>query len=65
MLPPLQLPQVSRPAGFTSWCIEKPFKGPEAYKVLRFLVQDQRFEENYKAYAAMEETLVVSEIGEQ
>ena len=34
------LTEISLPAGFTSWRVEKPFKRPEDYKVLRFMAQD-------------------------
>ena len=51
------LTEVSRPAGFTSWHVEKLFKRPEDYRVLRFLVEDQRFEEDYDAYRRQEAEL--------
>ncbi|MEW6749421.1 MAG: hypothetical protein AB1505_00400 [Candidatus Latescibacterota bacterium] len=51
------LTEVSQPAGFTSWALEKPFKRPEDYRALRFLVQDQRFEEDYAAFRQKEESL--------
>ena len=51
------LSELSRPAGFTSWTVEKRFKRPEDYKVLRFMVGDQHFVENYAAYARREEAL--------
>lgn len=51
------LSEVSRPAGFTSWQVEKLFKRPEDYQALRFLVQDQRFEEDYASYRKKEEEL--------
>ena len=34
-------------AGFTSWGHERMFKTPEDYKVLRFMIADQQFEESY------------------
>jgi hypothetical protein len=51
------LTEIARPAGFTSWRVEKPFKGPDDYKVLRFLVDDERYEENYAEYRRMDEYL--------
>lgn len=51
------LTELSRPAGFTSWHIERLFKGPADYKVLRFMVQDERYQENYAAYRKMDEYL--------
>ena len=50
------LEEVSRPAGFTSWRVSKLFKKPEDYKALMFMVEDERYEENYAAYAKAEET---------
>lgn len=41
------LTEVNRPAGFTSWHVERMFKQPEDYAKLRFLVEDQRFEPRY------------------
>ena len=38
------LSTLGQPAGFTSWCHEKMFKGPEDYKALLFLIRDARFE---------------------
>jgi hypothetical protein len=51
------LTEVSRPAGFTSWNVERLFKRPEDYRVLRFMVEDQRFEEDYDAYRRKEAEL--------
>jgi len=44
-----ELSSVDRPAGFTSWHIERLFKGPEDYKPLLFMVEDERYEPNYDA----------------
>lgn len=52
-----ELSEVSRPAGFTSWNVERRFKRPEDYRVLRFMVENQRFEEDYAAYAKKEADL--------
>ncbi|MDD5707477.1 MAG: hypothetical protein PHR35_16255 [Kiritimatiellae bacterium] len=38
---------LSEPAGFTSWTHERMFKRPEDYKVIKFMVEDQRFEPCY------------------
>ena len=46
--------EVSQPAGFTSWRLERFFKGPEDYKRLLFLVNDQRHEPAYEAFAEAE-----------
>jgi hypothetical protein len=51
------LTQLDRPAGFTSWHIERQFKRPEDYAALRFLVQDQRFEPSYEEYRRLEAQL--------
>jgi len=48
------LTDVREPAGFTSWRIERMFKGPDDYKALRFLVDDRRYEPNYEPFAAAE-----------
>ena len=45
---------VSEPAGFTSWTLERLFKGPEDYKVLRFMVEDRRYEADYETYLKAE-----------
>ena len=41
-------------AGFTSWHHEKMFKSPDDYRVLLFLIQDERYEPAYEAYAQAE-----------
>lgn len=51
------LTEVNRPAGFTSWHLERAFKRPEDYAKLRFLVQDQRFEPRYEEYQRKEAEL--------
>ncbi len=38
---------VAEPAGFTQWTLEREFKGPEDYKVLRFIVEDKVYEPAY------------------
>lgn len=49
-----EVSSVSRPAGFTSWTLERFFKGPEDYKALLFMVKDTRYRPNYEAFAAAE-----------
>ena len=53
------LTEMFRPADFTSWRVERLFKGPEDYKALKSMVQDQHFEEDYAAYLKKEK-----EVGE-
>ncbi len=43
------------PAGFTSWVHERMFKTPEDYKVIKFMIEDQRFEPCYDAFTAAQE----------
>jgi hypothetical protein len=45
------LAAVSEPAGFTHWQREYPFKGPNDYKAILSLIQDERYEENYRPFA--------------
>lgn len=45
------LSTLSRPAGFTSWHLEKIFRTPEDYAPLLFLIRDRRYEPNYDAFA--------------
>jgi hypothetical protein len=45
---------VERPADFTSWTVRRLFKGPEDYKALRFLVEDERYEPNYEEFLKAE-----------
>ena len=48
------LSTVAEPAGFTSWTLEKFFKGPEDYKALRALAADTVYAPNYEEFAAAE-----------
>lgn len=41
---------VNRPAEFTSWTLSHLFKGPEDYRPLRFLVEDEQYEPNYEEF---------------
>ncbi len=51
------LVQLDRPAGFTTWHVERPFRGPADYAALRALVADQRFEPRYDEYRRKEAEL--------
>ena len=48
------LTSLSEPQMFTSWQHEKPFKSPEDYKALLFLIQDEQYEPAYAAFAKAE-----------
>ncbi|MCY3022649.1 MAG: hypothetical protein NTW87_27025 [Planctomycetota bacterium] len=52
-----QVTTLSEPAGFTSWTHEKMFKRPEDYKVLLFMIQDERYEPDYDPLARMQQAL--------
>jgi hypothetical protein len=41
-------------AGFTAWHHEKMFKSPEDYRPILFILQDERYEPNYEAFAKAE-----------
>ena len=45
---------VSEPADFTSWTLEHFFRGPEDYKVLRFIEQDRVHEADYEPFLRAE-----------
>jgi hypothetical protein len=45
---------VREPAGFTSWTVEKLFKGPDDYKVLEFIEQDTQYRPAYEHFAKEE-----------
>jgi hypothetical protein len=49
-----ELSTVAEPADFTSWRLERLFKRPEDYKVLRSLVEDEQYRPNYEAYLEAE-----------
>lgn len=40
---------------FTQWAVERLFKGPQDYKVLKFIVQDEQYEEDYARIARRQE----------
>ena len=46
---------VREPAGFTAWTIERLFKGPEDYRVLRFIAEDTQYRPDYQAYLEAEQ----------
>ena len=48
------LSTLGEPAGFTTWMHERMFKSPDDYKALLFLIEDERFEPNYEAFAEAE-----------
>lgn len=50
-----ELFSIGRPAGFTTWQISKLFKGPDDYKILKYIVEDERYEPAYEDYARGEE----------
>jgi len=43
--------------GFTSWTIERLFKGPEDYKVLKYWIEDQQFSRNYAEFVETQERM--------
>lgn len=45
---------IVEPAGFTSWQHEKMFKGPEDYKTILFLIQDEQYEPCYGDFVEAE-----------
>ena len=46
---------IGRPGHNTTWQISKQFKSPEDYKVLLYMIQDERYEPRYEEYARAEE----------
>jgi len=48
------LSSLQEAAGFTSWTHEKLFKGPDDYRALLFLLQDEVYEPCYEAFSAAE-----------
>lgn len=45
---------LDQPAGFTTWHHERMFKGPEDYKVIRFMLEDEVYTPCYDRFAAAE-----------
>ena len=50
-----ELSQLREPAGFTSWTLERLFRGPEDYRALAAMVEDTRVRPNYDEFARAEE----------
>ncbi len=44
------LSTLSRPAGFTSWHVEKLFRRPEDYAPILSMIRDRQFQPNYEAF---------------
>ena len=51
------LTTLSEPAGFTSWAHEKMYKTPEDFKTIRFLIEDERYEPTYDAFAQAQDAM--------
>jgi len=49
-----EISSVGEPAGFTTWTVERLFKGPEDYKVLAYWVGNQRLEADYDTWRQAE-----------
>ena len=49
-----ELSNVSQPAGFTSWTLERLFKSPTDYKALLYMIRDEQVRPNYEAFTAAE-----------
>ena len=49
------LSRVMQPAGYTTWYKEYPFKSPDDYRALMFVIQDERYEACYASAAAAEQ----------
>lgn len=52
-----ELTYLTKPAGFTSWIVEKIFKGPQDYKKLYAMIEDQRYEPDYGGFLKAEKEL--------
>jgi len=48
------LATLTRPAGFTSWHVEKLFQKPEDYKPILFTIRDRQHRTNYEAFTRAE-----------
>jgi len=48
------LTALEQAATFTSWALECPFKTPDDFKALLFLIQDERYEPTYAEFARAE-----------
>ena len=45
---------LSEPAGFTTWTHEKMFRSADDYKVLLFLIEDEKYCPDYQAFEQAE-----------
>lgn len=52
-----ELTYLTKPAGFTSWTIEKIFKSPQDYKKLYAMVEDQRYQPDYESFLKAQKDL--------
>ena len=52
-----EVSSVREPAGFTFWTLEKLFKGPDDYKVLKFIARDSTPRPCYEEYLEAEEQM--------
>ena len=43
------LSTLAEPAGFTNWIHERPFRGPDDYRAILFMIRDEVYEPNYAA----------------
>ncbi|MBT4814500.1 MAG: hypothetical protein HON70_02315 [Lentisphaerae bacterium] len=50
-----EVSEVREPAGFTSWAVEKLFKGPEDYSVLKHMVACREYFATYDRYVTAEQ----------
>lgn len=48
------LSSLTEPVAFTTWTHEHLFHGPDDYKALRFLIEDEGYEPSYEAFAQAE-----------
>jgi len=52
-----ELTSVSRPGESTSWQVEWPFKGPEDYDALEFMVRDRQYSPSYEPFLKAQEQI--------
>lgn len=52
-----ELTYLTKPAGFTSWTVEKIFKGPQDYRKLYAMIEDQRYEPDYDGFLKAQKEL--------
>ncbi|MCX7706289.1 MAG: uroporphyrinogen decarboxylase family protein [bacterium] len=51
------LTTLTKPAGFTSWTVEKIFKGPDDYKKLYAMIEDQQYQPDYEGFLKAQKDL--------